>query len=84
MKFVLARYEFIPEKWEVPTPQPYKVQNDLYDFLTEPDAYDQYCVAAEATPNAIQVQFWQNTLPEPVDLEQRDVRNIYFAYTERD
>lgn len=67
------RYEFIPEKWEVPAIQPYKVQNDLYNFWKEPDAYDQFCVAAETAPNAIQVQFWQNTLPEPSELETREV-----------
>lgn len=67
------RYEFIPEKWDVPTQQPYKVQNDLYNFWTEADGYDQYCVAAETSPNAIQVAFWQNTLPEPTDLETREV-----------
>ncbi|XP_037025507.1 eukaryotic translation initiation factor 3 subunit B [Bradysia coprophila] len=66
------KYEHIPEKWEPPTPQPYKVQTDLYNFLIEPDGYDQYCVAAETAPNAIQVQFWQNTLPEPMELETRD------------
>lgn len=71
--FVLFRYEHIPEKWEPPTPQPYKVQTDLYNYLIEPDGYDQYCVAAETAPNAIQVQFWQNTLPEPMELETRDV-----------
>lgn len=66
------KYENIPEKWEPPTPQPYKVQDDLYTFLTEPDAYDQYCVVAESGQNAVQVQFWQNTLPEPTDLETRE------------
>lgn len=74
------KYEFIPEKWETPTPQPYKVQNDLYNFWTESDGYDQYCVAAETAPNAIQVQFWQNTLPEPTALESRDVRYDFFLF----
>lgn len=67
------KYEHTPENWTPPTPQPYKVQNDLYTFLTEPDAYDQYCVAAEAQNNGVQVQFWQNTLPEPTLLETREV-----------
>lgn len=66
------KYENIPEKWEPPTPQPYKIQNDLYNFLTEPEAFDQFCVAAETSQNSIQVQFWQNTLPEPSELENRD------------
>lgn len=77
----LFRYEHIPEKWEPPTPQPYKVQTDLYNFLIEPDGYDQYCVAAETAPNAIQVQFWQNTLPEPMELETRDVSDTYSIRT---
>lgn len=67
------RYEHTPEVWSPPTPQPYKVQNDLHSYLTEPDAYDQYCVAAETAPNCVQVQFWQNNLPEPNSLETRDV-----------
>lgn len=66
------KYENIPEKWEPPTPQPYKIQNDLYNFLMEPDAYDQYCVAAETAQNSVQVQFWQNTLPDPTQLELRE------------
>uniref|UniRef100_A0A0K8TT04 Eukaryotic translation initiation factor 3 subunit B n=1 Tax=Tabanus bromius TaxID=304241 RepID=A0A0K8TT04_TABBR len=66
------KYENIPEKWEVPTPQPYRIQNDLYNFLTEPEAFDQFCVACESTQNSVQVQFWQNTLPEPTELETRD------------
>jgi translation initiation factor 3 subunit B len=66
------KYENIPVEWEPPQPQPYSVQNDLYSFLTEPDAYDQYCVAAETAPNSVQVQFWQNTLPEPTELEMRE------------
>lgn len=66
------KYENIPIEWETPQPQPYKVQPDLYSFLTEPDACDQYCVAAETAPNSVQVQFWQNTLPEPNELETRD------------
>lgn len=67
------KYEHIPENWTPPTPQPYKVQSDLYTFLTEQDAYDQYCVAAEGPQNGVQVQFWQNTLPEPTTLETREV-----------
>lgn len=65
------KYENNPENWEPPTPQPYKIQNDLYNFLLEPDANDQYCIAAETSPNSVQVQFWQNSLPEPTELETR-------------
>uniref|UniRef100_A0A1A9UP55 Eukaryotic translation initiation factor 3 subunit B n=1 Tax=Glossina austeni TaxID=7395 RepID=A0A1A9UP55_GLOAU len=66
------KYKNIPDKWEPPTPQPFKIQNDLYSFLMDPDAYDQYCVAAETAPNSVQVAFWQNTLPEPTELETRE------------
>lgn len=65
------KYENIPEIWDPPTPQPYKIQNDLYNFLLEPEANDQYCIAAETSPNSVQVQFWQNSLPEPTELESR-------------
>lgn len=70
------KYEHIPENWTPPTSQPYKVQNDLYTFLTEPDAYDQFCVAAEGPQAGVHVQFWQNTLPEPTLLESREVFTI--------
>lgn len=67
-----VKYENIPEEWEPPTAQPYKMQNDLYNYLMEEDAFDQFCVAAENAPNSVQVQFWQNSLPEPTDLETRE------------
>lgn len=67
-----AKYENIPKEWKPPTPQPYKVQTDLYNFLLDQDAFDQYCVAAETSPNCVQVQFWQNTLPDPTDIETRE------------
>ncbi|XP_037715892.1 eukaryotic translation initiation factor 3 subunit B [Drosophila subpulchrella] len=66
------KYENIPEKWEPPTVQTFKVQSDLYNFINDPDAYDQYCVAAETAPNCVQVGFWQNVLPEPFELETRE------------
>jgi translation initiation factor 3 subunit B len=66
------KYADIPKDWEPPTPQPFKVQNDLYNFLTEPDAQDQYCVVAESAPGSIQVQFWQNTQPDQSELLTRE------------
>lgn len=66
------KYENISAEWEPPVPQPYEAPNDLYGYLNEPDAFDQYCVAAENGPNAVQVQFWQNTLPDPTELETRE------------
>uniref|UniRef100_A0A6B2E9L5 Eukaryotic translation initiation factor 3 subunit B n=1 Tax=Phlebotomus kandelakii TaxID=1109342 RepID=A0A6B2E9L5_9DIPT len=67
-----SKYENIPKEWEAPKAQPYTVQSDLYNFMLEPDAYDQFCVAVETAPSSVQVQFWQNTLPEPTDVEKRD------------
>uniref|UniRef100_U5EXZ0 Eukaryotic translation initiation factor 3 subunit B n=1 Tax=Corethrella appendiculata TaxID=1370023 RepID=U5EXZ0_9DIPT len=66
------KYENIPKDWDPPTSQPFKIQNDLYTFLTEPDAQDQYCVVASTAPQAVQVQFWQNAQPEPVELLTRE------------
>jgi translation initiation factor 3 subunit B len=66
------KYENIPKEWEPPAPQPYKAQNDLYNYLVEPDAYDQFAVVAETAPNSVQVQFWQNAAPEPVEMLTRD------------
>lgn len=67
------KYSNIPDEWEPPTPQAYEPQHDLYSFLTEPDAYDQYAVVVDSG-NYSQVQFWQNTQPEPTELLKRDVR----------
>lgn len=67
-----AKYEDIPKDWKPPAPQPYKVATDLHTFLLDPDAFDQYAVLAESAPNSIQVQFWQNSLPDPTDIETRD------------
>lgn len=72
------KYSDIPKEWSPPEPQPYKMQNDLYTFMTEPDAQDQFCVIAESSPGAVQVQFWQNTQPEPVELLTRDVSIVFF------
>lgn len=63
-----SKYENIPEKWEEPQPQPYKGQADLYSFLLEPDAYDQFCVV---TAQGHSVQIWQNTQPDPTLVEDR-------------
>lgn len=71
------KYSDIPKDWSPPEPQPYKMQNDLYNFMTEPDAQDQFCVIAESSPGAVQVQFWHNTQPEPVELLTREVMMIF-------
>lgn len=67
-----SKYEHIPDEWEPPQPQPYKEANDLYTFLLEPDAHDQFCVVAETMPNGVQVQLWQNSQPELTELLVRD------------
>lgn len=66
------KYENIPVEWTPPTPQPYKPTVDLYSFLTEPDAYDQYCVVIDNGASPSQVQFWQNSLPDPTELHRKD------------
>lgn len=65
------KYESIPEKWEPPTPEPYQPQHDLYSFLLEPDAYDQFCLVVDSG-NFSMVQFWQNTQPEPTELHRKE------------
>lgn len=67
-----AKYEQIPEKWDSPQPRPYEGQADLHHYLLEPDAYDQFAVV---TAQGQSVQIWQNTLPDPVVIEERSVSN---------
>lgn len=66
------KYENIPVEWTPPTPQPYKPTVDLYSFLTELDAYDQYCVVVDNGSSPSQVQFWENSLPDPTELHRKD------------
>ncbi|CAG9774050.1 unnamed protein product [Ceutorhynchus assimilis] len=63
------KYDSIPDKWEPPTPSPYEGQADLHYYLLDPDAYDQFAVV---TVNVQSVQIWQNTLPEPTLVEERN------------
>lgn len=66
-----TKYEDIPDEWEPPKPEPYQGQPDLHHYLLEPDAYDHFTVVQAQTQN---VQFWQNTQPDPTLLEERSVR----------
>lgn len=66
------KYENIPVEWSPPTPQPYKPNVELYSFLTEPDAYDQYCVVVDNGASPSLVQFWENSLPDPTELHHKD------------
>ena len=65
------KYEKIPEVIEAPKPRPFKAATDLYRPLLDPDAYDQFSVLFGAT-----VQIWQNTVPEPTLIEERQVKFI--------
>lgn len=67
---LMCRYEEIPDVWEPPKPQPYKEQTDLYSFLMDPDAYDQYCIM---TNRGSTVQIMLNSAPEPTKLQERAV-----------
>ncbi|XP_046959544.1 eukaryotic translation initiation factor 3 subunit B [Vanessa cardui] len=62
------KYSDIPKEWEPPAPQPFKVQSDLQWYLMDPDAYDQFLVGIGT---GVALQVWQNTLPEPVVLQER-------------
>lgn len=66
----MIRYEDIPDDWEPPQPQPYKEQSDLYNFLMDPDANDQFSIIS-SRGNAVQIM--QNTALEPTKLEERGV-----------
>lgn len=63
-----SKYEKIPDNWKPPESQKYEGQSDLYSYLLEADAYDQFCVV---TAQGQSVQIWQNTQPEPVVIEDR-------------
>ncbi|CAB3224414.1 unnamed protein product [Arctia plantaginis] len=62
------KYSDIPKEWEPPAPQPFKVQSDLQWYLMDPDAYDQFLIGIGT---GVALQVWQNTLPEPMLLQER-------------
>lgn len=62
-----SKYGQIPDEWSPPEPRPYTGQSDLYQFLLEPDAYDQFGVVTQDNT----VQIWQNTQPDPTMVEER-------------
>jgi translation initiation factor 3 subunit B len=66
------KYEVTPAEWSPPEPQPYTPTVDLYSFLTEQDAYDQYCVVVDNASAPSQVQFWENSLPDPTEIHRKD------------
>jgi len=67
------KYDNILEKWENPTPQPFKEQGCLQYYLLEQDACDQFSVVYE---QGDKVGVYNNSQPEPALLEERPVRNF--------
>jgi translation initiation factor 3 subunit B len=67
------KYDNILEKWENPTPQPFKEQGCLQYYLLEQDACDQFSVVYE---QGDKVAVYNNSQPEPALLEERPVRNF--------
>ncbi|OXU26201.1 hypothetical protein TSAR_010084 [Trichomalopsis sarcophagae] len=65
------KYENIPEDWQPPEPQRFQPFTDLHNYLLDPDAYDQFCIAVGSNGGAPNVQIWQNCQPEPVCVEDR-------------
>ena len=68
------KYDNILEKWENPTPQPFKEQGCLQYYLLEQDACDQFSVVYE---QGDKVAVYNNSQPEPALLEERPVRHFY-------
>uniref|UniRef100_A0A1B6CLP7 Eukaryotic translation initiation factor 3 subunit B n=1 Tax=Clastoptera arizonana TaxID=38151 RepID=A0A1B6CLP7_9HEMI len=80
------KYAEIPDSWEAPKPQPYQDPGDIYHYLMDPDAYDQYAVLrmfvdksepkseTKSEPKIIHnnIQIWQNTIPEATLVEDRN------------
>ena len=64
-----SKYEKIPDNWKPPESQKYEGQSDLYYYLLDQDAYDQFCVV---TSQGQSVQIWQNTQPDPVVIQDRE------------
>ena len=68
------KYDNILERWENPTPQPFKAPGDLQYYLLEPDACDQFSVVYE---QGEKVAVYSNSQPEPSLLEERPVCYTY-------
>ena len=68
------KYNEILDKWENPTPQPFKEQGCLQYYLLDPDACDQFSIVYE---QGDKVAVNLNTQPEPTLLEERPVSTFY-------
>lgn len=66
----VKKYENLSEEWEPPKPRPFKLPQDLYSWLLDPECYDEFSIV---TGNPTTVQIWKNSLPEPTLLEDRRV-----------
>ncbi len=47
------KYENISDDWKTPEPQPYKDAGNLWYYLLEPDAFDQYLIVKIGTPKGM-------------------------------
>jgi translation initiation factor 3 subunit B len=75
------KYENIPDEWNTPEPQPYKDPGNIWYYIQEPDAFDQYCIVKLGIPKRVHgsdqpiqandVQIWLNSIPEPQELMNR-------------
>jgi len=74
------KYENITEDWKTPEPQPYRDAGNLWYYLLEPDAFDQFLIVkigvskggpgGHAIPSN-DVQVWTNSSPEPTEVLNR-------------
>lgn len=69
------KYENIPENWVTPQPQPYKDPGNLWYYLLEPDAFDQYLILKLGIQKggmaANDISVMLNSSPEPQELLSR-------------
>ena len=68
------KYNEILDKWENPTPQPFKEQGCLQYYLLDPDACDDQFSIVYEQGDKVAVNL--NTQPEPALLEERPVSNF--------
>lgn len=77
------RYSEIPDTWDPPQAQPYQDPGDLHHYLLDPDAYDQYTLVSNhghGNDMHNKIQIWQNTVPEPTLLEDRNVSTTTIVF----
>jgi translation initiation factor 3 subunit B len=69
------KYENISDEWKKPEPQQYKDAGNLWNYLLEPDAFDQYLIVKLGVTKvnsglmaSNDVQVWLNSAPEPTEV----------------